>query len=208
MDKKINQQGFAYWIPATLAESGDHLKALLYGLIYSLTDENNNCWAGNEYLAKKLGRKDKSIISVKIKELEKDSWVSVDNALGKNRMLHLTIGKNQRLPLEKTNGQPLEISNESNNTVSNINKYNIAFEKFWELYPKKVEKKKSEDKWNKLKKETQELILLDLPKRVKCDSWQKGYILNPMTYLNGERWNDQIIESQTVNKITNAIIIR
>jgi hypothetical protein len=74
-----------------------------------------------------------------------------------------------------------------------LDKNTIDFEKFWNIYPKKVEKKKSEVKWNSLKLETQELILKDLPERIKCEQWQKGFILNPMTYLNGERWNDQIV---------------
>lgn len=67
-----------------------------------------------------------------------------------------------------------------------------TFSDFWNLYPKKVEKKKSEDKWNRLSKPTQELILKDLPRRKLTESWKKGFILNPMTYFNGERWNDEI----------------
>lgn len=130
MGKKIQQQGFAYWIPAKLVEAGDHLKALLYGLVYSLTDEKNNCWASNEYLAEKLGRKDKSIISVKLKELEKDAWISIENALGKNRKIHLTIGNFQGIPLEKTNAQPLEKTNESNTVLSNVTEYESALKFF------------------------------------------------------------------------------
>ena len=72
------------------------------------------------------------------------------------------------------------------------NKEEIPFDLFWSLYPKKVEKKKSEEKWKRLKLETQKLILEDIPKRKLSISWVNGYILNPMTYLNGERWNDEI----------------
>lgn len=77
-------------------------------------------------------------------------------------------------------------------TESDTEKEKIPFSEFWNLYPKKAEKKKAEDKWNRLSKETQELILKDLPRRKLTESWKKGFILNPMTYLNGERWNDEI----------------
>lgn len=84
-------------------------------------------------------------------------------------------------------------------TVQDKTVHNIPFKTFWDLYPKKVEKKKAENKWDKLGKEIQEVILKDLPKRKESDSWKKGYILNPMTYLNGERWNDQIISDPKPN---------
>lgn len=72
------------------------------------------------------------------------------------------------------------------------------FEEFWNIYPKKTEKKKTEEKWNRLTREDQEAILKDLPERIEHhDTWKRGYILNPLTYLNGERWNDEITKSET-----------
>jgi len=68
----------------------------------------------------------------------------------------------------------------------------MAFDVFWSLYPKKVDKKKSEIKWNKLSLETQKIIVDDLPKRIKDRKWKAGFIPNATTYLNGERWNDEI----------------
>lgn len=68
----------------------------------------------------------------------------------------------------------------------------VSFDDFWKIYPKKAEKKKAEEKWNRLSRETQELILKDLPRRKETKSWKEGFILNPMTYLNGERWNDEL----------------
>ena len=86
----------------------------------------------------------------------------------------------------------------------------VDFNIFWELYPKKVEKKKSEIKWKKLPLQTQQFIVADLKKRVLGEKWSKDggrYIEMPTTYLNGERWNDEIEErkveikkQQTVDK--------
>lgn len=77
----------------------------------------------------------------------------------------------------------------------------FSFEDFWNLYPKKVEKKKTQLKWIRLNEKDKELIMADLPNRIKSDSWQKGFILNPMTYLNGERWNDEPLKSMVAPKI-------
>ena len=66
----------------------------------------------------------------------------------------------------------------------------LDFNLFWDIYPNRTNRKVSEVKWNKLSKEIQEIILKDIPERIKTDKWKKGFIENPTTYLNGERWND------------------
>ena len=84
----------------------------------------------------------------------------------------------------------------------------IAFSGFWSLYPKKVERKKSEAKWDKLDLATQEIIIADLRKRVLGEKWSKDggkYIEMPTTYLNGERWNDEIIENKVAENKTHRV---
>lgn len=74
------------------------------------------------------------------------------------------------------------------------NKNGIDFENFWNLYDKKVgDRTKVVIKWNALSKHVQELILLKLP------SWKKQFSdkqFQPYaeTYLNQQRWNDEIIQ--------------
>lgn len=70
------------------------------------------------------------------------------------------------------------------------------FIKFWEEYPKKVERKKCEEKWLRLSLEVHLAILKDIPLRKEGRQWEEGYIPNPLTYLNGERWNDDIEKSK------------
>lgn len=80
--------------------------------------------------------------------------------------------------------------------VKSSNTCSLPFIKFWELYPRKDNKKKAEDKWKTLSTETQEKILEDIPKRKESANWldQGGkFIPMPTTYLNGERWNDEIL---------------
>lgn len=77
----------------------------------------------------------------------------------------------------------------------------IDFPIFWNLYPKKVERKKTEAKWKSLSSEVRLMILEDVPRRVLGRQWREGFIPNPMTYLNGERWTDEIRTEEPKNII-------
>ncbi len=66
-----------------------------------------------------------------------------------------------------------------------------GFLSFWNLFNKKIDKKKVESKWSKLKESDKNLILLKLPAYIKSTPDIK-YRKNPLTYLNGESWNDEI----------------
>jgi len=72
------------------------------------------------------------------------------------------------------------------------NEINIPFDDFWNLYNKKVgDKKGCERKWSKLKDEQRQEIIGTLPKWMKQFK-DKQYQPHPLTYLNQERWNDEI----------------
>lgn len=68
------------------------------------------------------------------------------------------------------------------------------FEEFWKLYPKKVGKKPCHDTWKRKKlDEKAEMIIADVERRQRLDrKWLEGFIVNPQTYLNQERWEDEI----------------
>lgn len=81
-----------------------------------------------------------------------------------------------------------------------------SFDQFWEAYPKKVAKQQAFKVWkkNKLHERLNE-ILDDLDKR-KSANWlnnDKQFIPNPTTYLNGERWNDEIF-TEKQNEVANG----
>ncbi len=68
------------------------------------------------------------------------------------------------------------------------------FESFWEIYPKHQDKKKTKQKFLKLcktKRSTSNHARLRnvLPIWAKKDT---KYIPMPTTWLNGERWNDEV----------------
>jgi hypothetical protein len=67
-----------------------------------------------------------------------------------------------------------------------------GFDRWWKIYPKKRDKKKALAAWKRIKPDADTLIT-DTENRITADSlWLDGYIPNPSTYLNGERWHDEI----------------
>jgi hypothetical protein len=78
------------------------------------------------------------------------------------------------------------------------------FEKFWSEYPKKIGKKKAEQAFGHiLAHYTIENILAGLAKWKESDQWKKEkgrYIPHPTTWINGERWNDEVEVKPTNNK--------
>lgn len=77
---------------------------------------------------------------------------------------------------------------------------NIEFDIFWDSYDKKVGDKKScITKWQKLKDEERETIIKILPE-FKTQFSDKQFQPFPATFLNQERWNDEII-SEKLNLI-------
>ncbi len=71
---------------------------------------------------------------------------------------------------------------------------NFDFEKFWILYNKKDGKKKCSTKWARLRESDRIKIFKVLPEYIKSTPDPK-YRKNPLTYLNGEHWNDEIVSS-------------
>lgn len=75
------------------------------------------------------------------------------------------------------------------------------FEKFWSAYPKKVAKKSAKKAFSRVKEPVE--TLLTAIERQKCsEQWSKGgvqYIPNPATWLNGNRWEDELAPVTPVN---------
>lgn len=85
------------------------------------------------------------------------------------------------------------------------------FEKFWKAYPRKVAKSKAKQSFENVFKRKPDTdfkdVLEGLEKYKKCEQWTKDngqFIPHPTTWLNQERWNDEIevvIKKSNVRKI-------
>ena len=65
------------------------------------------------------------------------------------------------------------------------------FDSFWDLYDKKGGSSKCKAKWNRLKESDKDIVFKTLPSYV-LSTPDKQYRKNPLTWLNGEHWNDDI----------------
>jgi hypothetical protein len=86
-----------------------------------------------------------------------------------------------RLNINKTDSNKTEVNNRS-------------FSLFWSSYPKKIGRKKCSELWLKRNlHEKADLIIDDVARKALNDrQWLEGYIPNPQTYLNGDRWEDEV----------------
>lgn len=69
---------------------------------------------------------------------------------------------------------------------------NIPFDMFWKTYAKSVAKDKCETKWKSLSDKVREQIMQHLPAYIAFTPVKK-FRKDPMTYLNGKGWLDDII---------------
>ena len=95
--------------------------------------------------------------------------------------------KENSLPIEKIGGTSIA-------TIKNE-----EFENFWNFYDKKVSKMKTLKKWVKLSKEDIKGIKATLRDYIKSTP-DKNFRKDPLTYLNNESWNDEIINFKENSK--------
>ena len=74
------------------------------------------------------------------------------------------------------------------------------FDLFWHMYPRKVGKKLCQRIWaTKINREDVDAIYTGLRKLRESQQWKKEggkYIPHPSTFLNQERWNDEVFEGE------------
>lgn len=90
------------------------------------------------------------------------------------------------IPDINTDGKP-DVNTDAND--------GIEFDDFWNAYGKKVDTAKCKAKWKKLTTEQHKEIMANVFDYVAANS-DKQYRKNPLTYLNGQCWLDEIIERQ------------
>jgi len=179
--------------------------AIKYGLIikgnYNSTKYDRTCWYALTPKAFEY-----------YPEINNEKYLNLLNPLSsQNREMEFPQSGN-RFP---TNGQPIPDSKPDNKPITNTDPVLCSsddertqddnclktFEKFWELYPRKDNKKNALKIWKKEKLyKYAENIANDIKFRMSNkDEWgsrEKKYIPMPATYLTQERWNDNIEANQ------------
>jgi len=73
------------------------------------------------------------------------------------------------------------------------------FELFWDSYDKKTGRDKCLDKFLKLSDDHKQKIFETLPAYIESTP-DKKFRKNPLTYLNGKYWNDELEDKQNINQ--------
>lgn len=111
-----------------------------------------------------------------------------------------TVGKAHR-------GKSRSISNKDNKSNKDIEVIQ-SFEQFWDVYPRRISKKKAEQSWAKIKMtpDLLEKIIASVHVYRQTEQWMKDggtFIPHPATWLNQERWEDEIAptpQAPTIDK--------
>lgn len=98
-----------------------------------------------------------------------------------------------------TNAQPTRtrpITTNQNHTPIVPKGTTDRFQEFWDIWPnteRKADKKKCLAKWKSKNFDSiADKIFAHIATQKNTQKWQTGYEPAPMTYLNGERWNDGV----------------
>lgn len=84
---------------------------------------------------------------------------------------------------------------DSDSDSDSVNKVtNDRFAEFWDLYGKKTDSSKCKTKFARLTKTEIELLFEKLPAYIRSTP-DKQYRKNPITWLNGKCWNDEIMQN-------------
>jgi hypothetical protein len=128
----------------------------------------------------------------------------VENNQVTNQVINFQLTNNQPATNQQltTNNNDKKYKNEKNEKKKDLkilkpmSESDGWFNEFWNIYPKKVQRKTSEQKFKINVKDvlTFNAIMYDLHFKVKSNDWLKEngqYVPNPTTYLNQRRWEDE-----------------
>jgi len=110
-------------------------------------------------------------------------------------------GHDEKVPCEVPSKYHPSTTNKNVKNKESIGHFDLeGFDAFWKVYPRKVKKKESLKVWEKLKPDEQlTQIIIAAVEKQKTSEWKdrdKKHIPHPSTWLNGERWNDEIEQPQ------------
>lgn len=180
-------------------------------------DENHTCYPSISRLTSDTGM-DRKTIMRNLKALESVGLIRASRQFGRFNSYQL-IGVSDRHQTSTNNGtspqkgtgtkigttpvpklvpEPVpklghKPTNEPTNNPPRVNCC-ARFAEFWDEYPAKVGKKSALAKWKarKLDRIADQIIADIRGRRARDPRWLAGYIPNPLTYINQDRWDDEI----------------
>lgn len=104
------------------------------------------------------------------------------------------LSGNPSKPKKADSDSDSDSDKDSDNKVNND-----RFAEFWDLYGKKTDSSKCKAKFARLSKSDIDLLFEKLPDYIRSTP-DKQYRKNPITWLNGKCWNDEILQTTSSGK--------
>jgi len=131
-----------------------------------------------------------------------------------NKIVNYNLYQTGSTPSGTPNGHQTDTKRYTNKNEENDKKgknketYTSDFETFWKAYPEKKGKKPSWEKWQKINnsRPSLEILLNAIKNQKQSDNWKKGFIPNPLTWLNQARWEDEITEGKGNEDLLDRLI--
>ncbi|MDI3399641.1 helix-turn-helix domain-containing protein [Pseudomonas sp. V88_4] len=196
---------------------GNPLRKLVLIKLADNASDIGECWPSYQHIADQC-EIDRSTVRKHIKQLEAQGLLRIENREGpkgnSTNLYFLTlwgVGRNSTPVGPESTGvgpQPTGcVGPESTRTSHSYEPVNEpksmgtdsmeGFDQFWKLYPKKKSRKDAAKAWAKLKpnEELRQTLITALGSHYISEDWTKDggrYIPNAATWLNGERWHDEL----------------
>lgn len=187
------------------------MERILYSEITALADQTGYCYASNRYFIELYGAGERTVQGW-IKNLADCGYITVEvfGGAGQGRCerrmtplfglrdvrqtpadLSATPAENCAPPPQKTAGKQYKKNNTSNNNITRA--CARGFDRFWAAYPRKVGKGAAERSFERIRPDAALLdgMLRAVETQRQSDTWLRGYIPNPATWLNQRRWEDE-----------------
>lgn len=152
-------------------------------------------WRINNYLRNDRYTETKYLEEKSNLEVDKNGSYTAKNSTGIPVGIPTVSTGKVRLGKDSIGKDINTISCNKNSEIEVLNQKEMWFESFWEIYPKHQDKKKAKQKFLKACTNEKEYKAIMDGLRNVLPVWAKKdtkYIPMPTTWLNGERWNDEV----------------
>ena len=152
-------------------------------------------WRINNYLRNDRYTETKYLEEKSTLDVDKNGSYTMKNNAGIPHGIPTVSTGKDRLGKDSIGKYINTISCNENSEIEVLDQKEMWFESFWEIYPKHQDKKKAKQKFLKACTNEKEYKAIMDGLRNVLPVWAKKdtkYIPMPTTWLNGERWNDEV----------------
>ena len=188
-------------------------KKFILVILGNYADEKGTCYPSYRHIADIIGLKDTKGVQRAIKEFEEKGYLSIQHrvndkgAYTSNRYhLNLAIGsETPRGDETLREGVQLPYNTKDDNKTLTINDEVIAFNEFWEIYPRKIGKFQAQKSFLKYdEKHYSKIIYATKVFAQENINTEDKFIPHPTTYLNQQRYLDYVdkpMKKKTLNNL-------